>query len=443
MDDLVAGRYRLRRLIASGAMADVHEADDTELERPVALKFLKDEADPLRFEREARTFAALDHPGIARVFDVGNDDRGRFLVLELVGGGTLGDLLADATPLDDGETARIAREIAAALAHAHQRGVVHRDLKPANVLLDHERNVKLADFGIAAATQMPTLTDSGTVLGTASYMAPEQAVGDPTTSATDVYAFGVLLFQMLTGRLPFEGDNAVAVARQHVEAEPPRVTDLRPDADEALAALSAAALAKDPAARPPDGAALLSALGVTPIEPWVELEEPTVALAPVAAASARRRPERAVLTATVIAVLVLSAGFGIAWVLTDEPAPARAPTRTSGSPASTDATTASTAETTGPSSTTRPTTSTASTGSTTAVTPTSTAPSPPPPTRTPTTTTTTSTTPTTVETTTPTTTEATTTDTTTPTTTNAATSTTAVVTTAPAATEPSTTTPEG
>jgi serine/threonine protein kinase len=358
VDELFAGRYRLVRRIARGAMAEVYEAEDTELGRQVALKLLAGDADPLRFEREARTFAALDHPNIVRVFDVGESERGPFIVLELVGGGTLGDLLAGGRPLDDVETARLAAQIAAALAHAHERGVVHRDLKPPNVLLDEEGDARLADFGIAAARETPTLTESGTVLGTASYMAPEQATGDPTTPATDVYAFGVVLFQLLTGRLPFDAENPVAVARQHVEAPPPAVADFRADAPADLAAIAAAALAKDPRARPPDGAALVAAL-----EPDARVavpEEPTAVIAPTPI----RRRYRTPIVAAVIALAVLVAGFAGAMLLSDDPPAARAPTHRSEIGDTTAATSSTTRRTTTEASTTQSTTSAATTATT-------------------------------------------------------------------------------
>ena len=182
------------------------------------------------------------------------------MVLEYLSGGTLEERLPDGPPLPDEDTARIARQLAAGLAHAHSRGLVHRDLKPANVLFDGDANAKIADFGIARMAGGRSLTVAGTVLGTAATIAPEQAAGLPATPASDVYSFGVILFRLLTGRPPFVSSSAVELVRMHQEEPAPRVTSLRPDAPPVLAALADGALEKDPARRPRDGAALVAAL---------------------------------------------------------------------------------------------------------------------------------------------------------------------------------------
>ena len=166
-------------------------------------------------------------------------------------------------PLPDEETFAVAAGVAAGLAHAHARGVVHRDLKPANVLFDEEGRPKLADFGIARmAAGDGTLTEAGTVLGTAAYISPEQAMGEPATAASDVYSFGVILYRMLTGRLPFESSNPMELVMLHRDAPPPPISEFRDDAPAQLESTAMAALAKNPADRPPDGAALLAELGV-------------------------------------------------------------------------------------------------------------------------------------------------------------------------------------
>jgi serine/threonine protein kinase len=261
--DVIAGRYRLDEMLGRGGMSEVWAATDTELGRRVALKLLAPDADTARFEREARAVASLGHPYITQLYDYGQENGRPYMVLEYLPGGTLEERLRKGKPLTDQETTSIAAELASGLAHAHSRGVVHRDLKPANVLFDEEGRAKLADFGIARmAAGEGTLTEAGTVLGTAAYISPEQAMGEPATAASDVYSFGVMLYRMLTGRLPFESSNAMDLVALHRDAEPPPVTQYRDDAPALLESTTMAALAKDPLDRPADGAALLAALGV-------------------------------------------------------------------------------------------------------------------------------------------------------------------------------------
>ena len=216
-------------------------------------------ADRARFEREARSAAALSHPNICALYDYGEADGRPYMVLEHLSNGSLEERLKSG-PLPDAEATRIATEMAAGLAHAHERDLVHRDLKPANVLFDAEDRVKIADFGIARMGGSGTLTEAGTVLGTASYISPEQASGHPAGPASDVYSFGVILFRMLTGRLPFVSTNAMELVRMHRDDPPPSVGEFRDNAPARLESLTAAALAKNPADRPADGAALLREL---------------------------------------------------------------------------------------------------------------------------------------------------------------------------------------
>src|SRR5947208_3345770 len=197
------------------------------------------------------------------------------MVLEYLGGGTLEDRLIPGEPYPDEETERIAGEIAAGLAHAHARGLVHRDLKPANVLFDDEGVTKIADFGIARLSGSGTLTETGTLLGTAAYISPEQAQGLPATAASDVYSFGVILYRMLAGRLPFESESPIELARMHIQEQPFPLADARPAAPTALAALAEASLAKDPQARPADGQALVQALSPGGEAPTLS-DEPTI-----------------------------------------------------------------------------------------------------------------------------------------------------------------------
>src|SRR3954468_14183595 len=260
-ETVIAGRYRLADLLGRGGMSEVWSAEDQELGRRVAIKLLAPNADTLRFEREARAVASLGHPNITQLYDYGEENGRPYMVLEYLSGGTLEDRLKARKPLPDAETLAIATGVAAGLAQAHARGVVHRDLKPANVLFDDEGRPKIADFGIARLGGAGTLTEAGTLLGTAAYISPEQAQGLAATPASDVYSFGVILYRMLTGRLPFEADSALELARMHVNEPAAPVLDARPDAPPALAALADASLAKDPEARPADGRALVAALG--------------------------------------------------------------------------------------------------------------------------------------------------------------------------------------
>jgi serine/threonine-protein kinase len=313
--EAIGGRYRREERLGAGGMAEVWSAYDSELGRRVAIKLLGPGADRERFEREARAAAALSHPNICLLFDYGETEGRPYMVLEYLPGGTLEDRLAGGRPLPDDETARIAREVAAGLEHAHERGLVHRDLKPANILFDAAGTAKIADFGIARLADARTLTEAGTVLGTAAYLAPEQAKGEPATAASDVYAFGVILYRMLSGRLPFESDNALEVARMHRDVPPVPVATLRDVAPPVLASLAMAALAKSPADRPADGGALVRAL---------EQDEATVVLPGRADARTeilppappRPRRRRALALAGVLGLL--AAGIAVAFALSGE-----------------------------------------------------------------------------------------------------------------------------
>jgi eukaryotic-like serine/threonine-protein kinase len=327
----IGGRYRLIEPLGRGAMSSVWLAEDLELERRVAVKLLSPAADRARFEREARSAAALSHPNLCALYDYGESAGKPFMVLEYLPNGSLEERLAGGARLPDVEVLRIATEVAAGLAHAHGRGLVHRDLKPANVLFDSEGRAKIADFGIARMGADGTLTEAGTVLGTASYISPEQAGGHPAGPASDVYSFGVILFRMLTGQLPFVAPNAMEVVRMHRDDRPPTVADRRPDAPAGLARLTSAALAKDPAARPPDGSALLDELRGTnavpaAITPTGSFATEGGAVSDAAAATQVIRPRpnrrgaarrrRAVVLATLVALALLGGGLALALILT-------------------------------------------------------------------------------------------------------------------------------
>jgi eukaryotic-like serine/threonine-protein kinase len=326
-ETLIAGRYRLDSPLAQGGMAEVWSATDLELGRRVALKLLAPNEDNARFDREARAVAALAHANVTQLYDYGESDGRPFMVFEYLPGGTLEQLLRARGRLDDEDTRVIAYDVAAGLAHAHDRGVVHRDLKPSNVLFDEEGRAKLADFGIARmAAGGGTLTDAGTVMGTAAYISPEQAAGLGTTAASDVYSFGVLLFRMLTGRLPFESDDPLALVLQHRDAPAPLVTDVRPDAPPDLAAIADAALAKDPRARPAGGAALLDALGEPTPTPLPYADDDATRVLP--STMGPRRRSRVGLALTLAALLLLALAGGVLAYEITRPAGASLPPTT-------------------------------------------------------------------------------------------------------------------
>jgi eukaryotic-like serine/threonine-protein kinase len=375
--DAIAGRYRLLEPLGRGAMSAVWLAHDDELDRRVAVKTLAPTADRARFEREARAVAALSHPNICALYDYGHGEDGApYMVLECLSGGSLEERLADAGPLPDPETERIAAEIAAGLAHAHERGLVHRDLKPANVLFDAEGRAKIADFGIARIGGSGTLTEAGTVLGTAAYISPEQAAGQPAGPASDVYSFGVILFRMLTGAFPFVSSNAMELVRMHRDEPAPPVSARRPDAPLHLQRIADAALRKDPAARPPDGAALVSALGGAALAS--EHASTEVLRLPRRRAGRRAMP---LLLVAGAALVLLAGGVALGLVLTHgsgtpaPPTPTLSLPRVSTAGATTAATTTAEPTTTAPATTSaQTTTARTTTAATTTAEPTTTAP---------------------------------------------------------------------
>ena len=381
-EEVIRGRYRLEQEIGHSGMSEVWLATDLELDRPVALKLLAPNADRQRFEREARAAAALSHPNINQLFDFGEVEGRPYMVLEFLPGGTLEDQLLDDHALPDDQTVRIARDLADGLAHAHAHGLIHRDLKPANVLFDSEGRAKIADFGIARMGNAGTLTEAGTVLGTAAYISPEQAAGEPAGPASDVYSFGVILFRMLTGRLPFESDQPLELVAMHRDLDPPAVEDIRPDVPPRLESLAAAALAKNPADRPSNGAALLAELGAAGGLDATQV----LASAPSRPRRAKRRTagtKRRLPRAAVLAGLLAAgaAGVGLAFVATRGSSSASTPTTTRGQTTRTTASTATQEQS-------QPTSAPTTTTTTTARATTRRTPPPPPPTSTATPTTT-------------------------------------------------------
>ncbi len=285
-DTLLGGRYRLDHLIGRGGMAAVWSATDTVLDRSVAIKrlhagLLADEEHAERFRREAVLVARLSHPNLVRLLDRGEDPDGPYLVMELVDGENLRARIRREGPLDPDEAARICAEVGRALSYAHGQGVVHRDIKAQNVLLTAEGGVKLADFGIARLIETegePGLTKTDMLLGSADYLSPEQADGRPLDARTDIYSLGILLYECLTGVLPFRGEGFVAVAMKHCSEPMPDPRVLAPGVPEWLAACTLRATAKEPSARYPDADRMVAALeGKDPgtaVMPVVPLRRP-------------------------------------------------------------------------------------------------------------------------------------------------------------------------
>jgi serine/threonine-protein kinase len=332
-------RYRLDERIATGGMGEVWRARDELLDRDVAVKLLKaeyadDDGFVARFRNEARHAASLAHPGIAGVFDYGEADGTPYLVMELVPGEPLSAILAARGRLSADETLDVVGQAARALDAAHEGGVIHRDVKPGNILICPDGTVKLTDFGIARAADAVPLTQTGTVLGTAHYLSPEQAAGRDVTRASDVYSLGVVAYECLAGRRPFGDDSAVAIAMAHLYEDPPA---LPPDVPEQVGDLVAQALAKEPDDRFATAAAFAKAADVVRARLAGSVDAPTVAVPAVAPPTAapttalpvqgrlrtgRRRPSRITLfVALGTAVLMLLAAA--AWAV-GRPPPKRA-----------------------------------------------------------------------------------------------------------------------
>src|ERR1700749_2431914 len=259
------GRYRLEARIAAGGMSTVYRALDETLERPVAIKLMHREfatdSDQLeRFRREARAVAQLSHPHIVGVIDAGEDEGRRYRVFDCVEAETLKERIRRNGRLPIAEAVAYAIEIARALGAAHARHIVHRDVKPQNVLIDDEGSAKVTDFGIARTLDEEGLTADGRVLGTTDYVSPEQALCQPVTGQSDLYSLGVVVYEMLTGEVPFRGENQVAVAMKHVREELPDVQTKRPEVSAALAAIGDTATAKRVEDRYADDAELIADL---------------------------------------------------------------------------------------------------------------------------------------------------------------------------------------
>ncbi|MFZ5626720.1 MAG: Stk1 family PASTA domain-containing Ser/Thr kinase [Bacillota bacterium] len=251
---VIAGRYHVEELLGGGGMAVVYRAHCRYLQRDVTIKILRpqysDDADFVeRFRREAQAVARLSHPNIVNVFDVGQDGIIHYIVMEYIDGITLKRYIREKGPLAPVEAVDIARQICAALVHAHASGIVHRDIKSGNILIAKDGRVKVTDFGIARSTTDVTVTQTGTIVGSVHYISPEQARGEPASFQSDLYSVGVVLFEMLAGRLPYEGESPIAVAMKHMGDQPPSLSKLNPAVSPELEMVVRRAMAKDRARR--------------------------------------------------------------------------------------------------------------------------------------------------------------------------------------------------
>jgi serine/threonine protein kinase len=343
---VLAERYQLDRSLGNGGMGEVFEATDLTLHRNVAVKLLspslvQDEPARARFLREARALAQVNSPHVVAVYDAGEDDERPYLVMELVEGTTLEHELERAGRLEPPRAVAIATDIASGLASAHEQGIVHRDVKPSNVFLTPLDAAKIGDFGIARLERPDaTLTLTGQTFGSPPYVAPEQATGGKVDARADLYSLGCVLFQMLVGRRPFSGDDAVSLVYQHVHTTPPRVDSLHPEVPAGLGDLVTGLMAKDPDDRPDSAEEVQRALESVPTEPVA----PTTATVPVTATAVlprraqaeRRRKPWWPLVAGIAGVVVLLALTTAAILARGDPtaAPSSRARRSSTSPSS-------------------------------------------------------------------------------------------------------------
>jgi beta-lactam-binding protein with PASTA domain/predicted Ser/Thr protein kinase len=316
-DTLIDGRYRVVNRIGSGGMADVWCADDTQLGRKVALKllhprFAEDDEFVERFRREASSAAGLQHPNVVGVFDRGEWDGTYYIAMEYLPGRTLKQLVRDHGALDPALAVSLVVQILKAARFAHRRGIVHRDIKPHNVIVDEEGRAKVTDFGIARAGASD-MTETGSIMGTAQYLSPEQAQGHPVDSRADLYSIGVVLYELLTGHVPFDGESPVTIALKHVSEDPVPPGQMNPEVSPELDAVVMRAMAKDPNQRFQDADSFVAAL-----QHAMAGEHPTGApLLPDPVAELRaadRRTWRSVVVTALIVLALAALGVG-AWLL--------------------------------------------------------------------------------------------------------------------------------
>jgi serine/threonine-protein kinase len=339
--EVIAGRYELLELIGKGGMSSVYKAHDRLLDRQIAVKilhphFTEDEEYVERFRREARAVAQLSHPNIVTVIDRGEDEGRQYIVFEYVEGENLKQLLERTGPMPVRDALLLALQAARALAFAHGRGLIHRDVKPQNVLLNADGQAKMTDFGIARSVDVQGVTITGTVLGTSEYIAPEQARGERVDAQTDVYSLGVVLYELLVGSVPYEGETFVTVALKHVNEPVPPVLERRPDVPPRVALAVERAMAKSRDERFSSMEELVDELEgcLDELDPGDE-QATMISRQPVAPRRARRPPRRkrrlGVLwpIAAVLAVLAVAAlaALGALALREDDDDPQAAPTR--------------------------------------------------------------------------------------------------------------------
>ncbi|MHB1361544.1 MAG: Stk1 family PASTA domain-containing Ser/Thr kinase [Thermoleophilia bacterium] len=265
MAELLDNRYEIIRRLGSGGMADVYLARDTQLGREVAIKVLykryaRDDEFVARFRREAQSAAGLNHPHIVSIYDRGQAEDSYYIAMEYLEGKSLKDVITDEGPLAPSQAIDYAEQILLALQFAHEHNVIHRDIKPHNIVISGRGQVKVTDFGIARAGTSPAMTETGSIIGTAQYLSPEQAKGKAVEQSSDLYSLGVVLYEMLTGRVPFEGENPVAIALKHLSDEPVPPQALVPEIPDNLNSVVMRALAKNPEDRYPSAGNFLADL---------------------------------------------------------------------------------------------------------------------------------------------------------------------------------------
>lgn len=247
----LSGRYKILDMIGGGGMANVYLAHDMILDRDVAVKvlrmdFAEDEEFIRRFHREAQSATSLAHPNIVNIFDVGEEDTIYYIVMEYVDGQTLKQYIQQYSPIRIDDALEIMKQLTSAISHAHQNHIIHRDIKPHNILIDRHGNVKITDFGIAMALSATSITQTNSVLGSVHYLSPEQARGGMANRKSDIYSLGIVMFELLTGRLPFSGESAVSIALKHLQSETPSLKRWNPSIPQSVENIVLKATAKDP-----------------------------------------------------------------------------------------------------------------------------------------------------------------------------------------------------